>query len=331
MGPPREDSSSSSLAAVAGIAVTEGDSTPRRLSTSKTEPLTHNRRQSNLVNGEHGASKSHDGADDTPDSSSTPRLQMSPTDLSDESIQALNDPRRDQGVSMRAGTDDIPVEALQEEKHKESSREELAKFNFATSKDDEPVRTYEPQRKYSAPHAEDRASFPTGNTEHQKPRGVGADDTRQTHSALPIVPSPTPRGDGDDHDVLTPSQSFESPSYISDKSEEYSHNKDSFQAMRRRAASAPLSPGSPNMTPSFSVGSNSATSHDSSKADVQATILSNGGVDESSVSRDRKASTRSVGRKRSKLKMGLAFWKRNRSEKSLSEEVRPESQDSSGR
>ena len=330
----REDSSSSSLAAVAGIAVTEGDSTPRRLSVTKTEPLELNRKHANLINGEHGPSKSqapsHDSADDSPDSSSTPRMQMSPKDLSDESIQALSDPRRDQGVSMRAGTDDLPVEVLKEEKHKESSREELAKFNFATSKDDEPVRTYEPQRNYSAPNADARSSFPKGNTDHQTPRGVGADDTRQTHSALSAVPSPTPRGDGGENDVLTPSQSFETPSYISEKSEEYSHNKDSFQAMRQRAVSAPLSPGSPNITPSFSVGSNSATSHDSSKAEVQTTVLSNGEVDESSMARHRKASTRSVGRKRSKLKMGLAFWKRNRSEKSLTE-GRPTSQDSSGR
>ncbi|KIV89109.1 hypothetical protein, variant [Exophiala mesophila] len=160
----REDSSSSSLAAVAGIAVTEGDSTPRRLSVTKTEPLALNRKQANLINGEHGPSKSqipsHDSADDSPDSSSTPRMQTSLKDLSDESIQALNDPRRDQGVSMRAGTDDLPVEVLKEEKHKESSREELAKFNFATSKDDEPVRTYEPQRNYSAPDADARSSFP---------------------------------------------------------------------------------------------------------------------------------------------------------------------------
>lgn len=328
---PQDNSRGSSLAAVAAIPVPEDitASASGRSPSAKADPNTESRRKSGLVNGEHVSKPSaFDGAG--AEASSTPKLTTTKLDMSDESEQSLNDTRRDNTVSMRAGTETLPKSVLQDEKSRESSAQALSKFNFATSEEDEPVRTYDPQQVYDAPHADTRASAPTGNTEHQNPKVVGADDARQAQSqANEAATNVTQRGGGA-NEALTPIQSTEASSYASERSEEYSRIKSSFQAMRNRAASAPLSPGSPIMRPSFSLGSNSATSRESSKLDVHATILSNGEVDEAG-NRDRKGSTRSVGRRRSKLKLGLAFWKRNKSEKSVGVDDRPDSQGSGGR
>lgn len=326
---PQDHPRGSTLAAVAAIPVSGDNTTPTRSSSAKANSIVENRRKSGLVNGEHISRLSaFDGEQDL-DSSTTPRLTSTKPDMSDESEQSLNDTRRDNAVSMRAGAEALPEDVMQDEKARESSAEALSKFNFATSDQDEPVRTFNPQRNYAAPNADARASAPapTGNTEHQNPKVVGADDARQTQSEE--VTNATLRA-GSGNDALTPVQSTEASSYASEKSEDFSRIKRSFQAMRNRAASAPLSPGSPIMRPSFSMGSNSVTSRESSKLDVHATILSNGEVDESG-DRDRKGSTRSVGRRRSKLKLNLAFWKRNKSEKSVGVDERPDSQGSEGR
>ena len=327
---PQDHPRGSTLAAVAAIPVAGDSTTPPRSSSANANSIVDNQRKSGLVNGEHVSRLSGLNGEQDLDSSSTPRLTSTKPDMSDESEQSLNDTRRDNAVSMRAGTDALPQSVLQDEKERESSAEALSKFNFATSDQDEPVRTFNPQKSYAAPDAANaRASAPapTGNTEHQNPKVVGADDARQTQSEE--VTNSTPRG-GSGNDTLTPVQSTEASSYASEKSEEYSRIKSSFQAMRNRAASAPLSPGSPIMRPSFSMGSNSVTSRESSKLDVHATILSNGEVDEPG-NRDRKASTRSMGRRRSKLKLNLAFWKRSKSEKSVGVDERPDSQGSGGR
>jgi 3',5'-cyclic-nucleotide phosphodiesterase len=324
---PQDNSRGSSLAAVAAIPVSGDNITPTRSPSAKANPNAESRRKSGLVNGEHISKFSSFDGEQSLDSSSTPRLATPKPEMSDESEKSLNDTRRDNAVSMRAGTEALPVGVLQDEKSREDSAQALSKFNFATSDEDEPVRTFNPQRNYAAPYADTRASAPTGNTEHQNPKVVGADDARQTQSEE--ATNVTLRG-ASGNDTLTPVQSTEASSYASEKSEEYSRIKRSFQAMRNRAASAPLSPGSPIMRPSFSMGSNSATSRESSKIDVHATILSNGEVDESG-NRDRKGSTRSVGRRRSKLKLGLAFWKRSKSEKSVGVDERPDSQGSGGR
>lgn len=320
---PQDNSRRSSLAAVAGIPVPGDNITSVRSPSAKADPNAESRRKSGLVNGEHISKLSTFDGEQGPESSSTPKLTTTKLDISDESEQSLNDTRRDNTVSMRAGTETLPESILQEEKSRESSAQALSKFNFATSDQDDPVRTFDPQQDYAAPYADTRASAPTGNPEHQNPKVVGADDARQAQSEA--ATNVTMRGAGG-HDTLTPIQSTEASSYASERSEEYSRIKTSFQAMRNRAASAPLSPGSPIMRPSFSLGSNSATSRESSKLDVHATILSNGEGDEAS-NRDRKASTRSVGRRRSKLKLGLAFWKRNKSEKTVGVEDRPDSQE----
>jgi hypothetical protein len=187
------------------------------------------------------------------------------------------------------------------------------------------VRTFDPNKDYHHSQPGLRASAPSTQI-----------DIKQSGSpnVLPKVaedesPNSKPRPGGAE-EVLTPSDS--ATSYISDKSDSASRHQNSFQAVRNRAASAPMQSGS------FSLGSNSTTSREGSKYDVHTTtILSNGEVEEgggANAGRDRKASTKTMGRRRSKLKLGLAFWKRTRSnDKSVGEgsaEGRPDSEGSGG-
>lgn len=336
---PQNSSRRSSLAAAAAIAVPGSDATPRwgsasKLAPNQKEPLDQRRSGSAVVNGEHiskagDRDASHGGENEDPNASSTSRLAATPEDGPPGSVQPMNDKRRDKTVSMRAGTENIPAEAMGAESNDLLNEEATSKFNFATSKQDEPVRTYDPFLEYSPAQASARASAPASDFDRKQTKKDDTEDSRQTRSAQSETTTSTLlRGGGEDN-TLTPSQSTEATSYASDKSDELSRNQNSFQAMRNRAASAPMEPGSPGLRPSFSMGSNSATSRDSSKYDVHTTILSNGDIDESSV-RDRKASTKTMGRRRSKLKLGLAFWKRNRSEKSIDDEDRPDSQGSAG-
>jgi hypothetical protein len=252
-------------------------------------------------------------------------------ETSSESLQALSDKTRDATVSMRAGSEAIPVEALKLENEHMSDPRVSAKFNFATSNQNEPVRTYDPDQDYSGANASARASAPASDMELKRHDKNGSTDvSRPTRSAQSENTTSTAlRGAGGEENGLTPSQSTAATSYTSESREEPQRNQNSFQAMRNRAASAPIRSPSPDLGPSFSMGSNSGTSRDSSKVDFRTTVLSNGDTTEGSARDHRnKINSKSMGRKRSKLRLGLAFWKRNRSEKSIDEGRRPESQGS---
>jgi hypothetical protein len=329
---PQNGSGSSSLDAVAAIVVPHLDSSAHEVSETSSgrglKAVDRDRSGSALVNGEHIPKEltlDHAPIEemDGHTSNSTPRQGPSLRDMSSESSMAQNDTRRDQVVSMRAGAAAIPPEAL--EQSKVSDAEALQKFNFATSNEDEPVREFDPNKDYQPSHPGTRASAPATDI------GTPAKDlhgTKQKISEENENPSETKLRGGGGEDMLTPSGS--ATSYASDKSETTSRHQNSFQAVRNRAASAPMHSGSPVLRPSFSMGSNSTTSREGSKFDVHTTIFSNG-VGEQGSAAGRKASTKTVGRRRSKLKMGLAFWKRNRSDKSIEGDAeRPTSEGSSG-
>ncbi|ETI28528.1 hypothetical protein G647_00978 [Cladophialophora carrionii CBS 160.54] len=312
---PHNTSRPSSLAAAAAIVV-PGVDTPhlRGSGSGSSQDLKASdrvRSGSALVNGEHiPIELTLDGTpieeNDGLTSNSTPRQGPSARDISSESLMAQVDKRRDNMVSMRAGAEAIPPEAL--EGSRISDAQSMQKFKFATSKEDEPVRTFDPEKNYSPSNPGTRASAPASDS--------GPKDTRNNgpmSSESEDVSGTKLRGGGGEG-LLTPSGS--GTSYTSDKSEDASRHQSSFQAVRNRAASAPLHSGSPVLRPSFSMGSNSTTSREGSKYDVHTTILSNGSLEGSSA-RERKASTKTMGRRRSKLKLGLAFWKRNRSDKSV--------------
>ncbi|OAL34352.1 hypothetical protein AYO20_06405 [Fonsecaea nubica] len=332
---PQDSTHRLSLADAAGIAV----STTRERSASKSKQNLNAADQewasSPLVNGEHIPAQltldtTHREERNGTTSSNTPRLASLSNDTT-EPIQPFNDPRRDNAVSMRAGTEAIPQEAL--EGNNASEAEDMQKFNFATSKKDEPVRTYDPQRQYNPSHPGLRASAPASDVESKQPKieSINTSPTARSPQSDNTTSGILRGGGGGEGHILTPSGSTEATSYTSDKSEELTRLRNSLQAIRNRAVSAPMHSGSPVLRPSFSMGSNSATSRESSKYDIHTTILSNGDVEDASA-KDRKASTKTMGRRRSRLKLGLAFWKRNRSEKSIEGEMfRPDSQGSGGR
>jgi hypothetical protein len=228
---------------------------------------------------------------------------------------------------MRAGSEAIPAEALKAERREMSNAEALAKFDFATSNTNEPVRTYDPARAYATDNTNARASAPAGNLDLNQAKSDATDEFRQIRSAQSENTASTTLRGGAEESALTPSHSTEATSYTSEKSVELARNQSDFQAMRNRAASTPIQEASSQLSPSFSMGSASAASDESNKVDVHATVLSNGSADESCPS-DRKAISKTMGRRRSRLKLGLAFWKRNRSEKNVGDEDRPESQGS---
>ncbi|KAG9777916.1 HD-domain/PDEase-like protein, partial [Aureobasidium melanogenum] len=260
-------------------------------------------------------------------SSNTPRVSPAGGELSQEEVQALTDTRRDNAISMRAGSEAVPTEALKVEKRELSDAEALSKFNFATSNADEPVRTYDPSQSHPTKHASARASAPAGHLDLGRTRDDIVEDPKQPKSAQSENTTSTTLRGGADDSVLTSSRSTEATSYTSEKDERLSQNQSDSQATHSRAMSAPIQAETTQMSPDFRVGSNSAASGESSKLDVHATILSNGDVDDGR-SRDRKTMSKTMGRRRSRLKLGLAFWKRNRSDKSVGEDDRPESQGS---
>ncbi len=331
---PQNTSRPSSLAAAAGIAISANDFTTKTSGSTKSHAdlrSSNDPRKSGklVVNGDHGlknegSSGTHWRENKNPTASSTPRQTAAANDLSPDSLSALTDTRRDEAVSMRAGSEAIPAEALEVEKKQLPTISDASKFKFATSRQDEPVRTYTPGLQYSAAHASARASAPASDHEmkqQSKNLSDGPQPSKSAHSETTL------RG-GDDR-TLTPSMSIGATSNnTSEPNDDISRNHNGFHDMRNRAVTAPTQSPSPRLRPSFSMGSNSATSRESSKLDIHTTILRNGEVDDGSA-RDRKINTRTMGRKRSKLKLaGLAFWKRSRSDKSVGGDERPDSQGS---
>ncbi|EXJ85380.1 3',5'-cyclic-nucleotide phosphodiesterase [Capronia coronata CBS 617.96] len=314
-----DSSEPSSLAAVAGVSLPTNDPTVRG------PPIrTETRAMERPV--DHDLSSAHGSGN--PTEHNTPRLSASGEEaLSPESSRAFTDGRRDNAISMRAGSEAIPPEALKADKQEISDAEALSRFNFATSNLDEPVRMYDPSQAYPAGHANARASAPASNLGLKHAKINATHEARQTRSAQSEHTTSTTLRGGAEDSAITPSQSTEATSYTSDRSVELTRNQTDFQTMRNRSTSAPIQPAAAELSPSFSVGSNSAASGDSSKVDVHATILSNGDMGEGPLM-DRSPISKTIGRRRSRLKLGLAFWKRNRSEKTVGEEGRPDSQGS---
>ncbi|EXJ79585.1 3',5'-cyclic-nucleotide phosphodiesterase [Capronia epimyces CBS 606.96] len=280
---------------------------------------------------DHGFGSPPGAENNEPTTTNTPTLSSSDDQMSSGVVQALPDNRRDNATSMRAGSEAIPAEALNTGKGEVSDAEALAKFDFATSKEDESVRTYVPLQPRPADHASASASAsaPTSGLDLERAQNPTPEEFQQTRSALSERTTSTTLRGGIEEIALTPSQSTEATSYTSEKSVDLARNQGDFQATRNRAASAPIRQSAPTeLSPSFSKGSNSAGSGESSKVDVHATILSNGDMEEGRP-RDRKDISKTIGRRRSRLKLGLAFWKRNRTEKNVEEGDRPGSPGSS--
>lgn len=232
----------------------------------------------------------------------------------------LNDRTRDNAVSMRAGSTVIP---LKEEKEEPGA--DFSKFEFATSNVNEPVRMYDPNRDYSSTNPDSRASAPMNDVKHQEWKRDAAKEERprpvQSESAL------SEREPNSTDGRATPTPSTERMSYTTDERSE-SHKSPprtaTSQSARDRALSTPFPQGQsmPPLGHTFSLNSNDSASHEGGKHDFRTTIFSNGDSAHNEKAH-RKMSTRSVGRKRSKIKMGFAFWKKKNRD-TLSEEEKHE-------
>lgn len=236
----------------------------------------------------------------------------------------LNDPARDNGISMRAGSSVLPIEQMRNIPGVDNggdAQSALSKFKFATSNVNEPVRTFDPQQHYSPANANSRASAPMNDMMHRQEVRALSGDKRDRPESEPAVVSETPHAVTTDEGQTTPTPSTEATSYTTDDRSEdalspprTAHS----QAARDRTIS---SPGQPALAPSFSINSNDSTSREGSKHEFRTTIFRNGDSMSDEQKQNRKMSTKSVGRRRSKLRMNLAFWKKkNKSDRSLPEE-----------
>lgn len=266
------------------------------------------------------------GVVSTPDSPSATPRQKPADDISAsrETISQveLNDKSRDNGISMRAGSEAVPEELT---RGADSPNDAFTKFKFATSDVNEPVRTYDPDRNYPPVHPSNRESAPMNDMMHQKFKETMAEDDRgrSTESAPVVSEAEHETGAGQ----ITPTTSTEAASYTTDDRSENATSPPQTArsgSARDRALSAPFPPGQsmPPLNHTFSLNSNDSASHEGSKQDFRTTIFSNGD-NASDEKRNRKMSTRSIGRKRSKIKMGFAFWKKKNRD-ALSEEDKSE-------
>ena len=309
------DSRSSSLQAVAGVSTVQDKEVTRpasqeRLVAHSTSALTDSK-----LSTTNGITEKTDSATATP--------RQKPVDHGNspsDSVTAveLNDKRTDGGVSsMRAGSAILPVQQMKESNHDlttQDAKDALASFKFATSNDDEPTRIFHPGANSEIAHPEARASAPMNDLDHQKVKH----DMATARAIVPTIDEESKSRDGAN---LTPTVSTEANSYTTDnQSEDALSSPQTAHSPRDRTASAPAQRLLP-LEQSYSLNSNDSLGNEGGKSDFRTTIFSNGDS-ASDEKKDRKMSSKTLGNKRSRLKMGLSFWKKRNSDRSLPEESR---------
>jgi len=245
----------------------------------------------------------------------------------------LNDKRRDLEGSMRVGASAMPVgdleRAVTEDSSPDATHDAFAKFKFATSDINQPVRTYDPQQHHPALHPGARASAPPVDRDHQLMHDTIAAAEERSRVAEIGSASTDREPNHPDGGEVTPIISTEATSCCTDnRSDEAlssSQTRNSRSTTRDRAISAPGQHAA-SLGQAYSLNSQDSASQEGSKHEFRTTIFSNGdnANDERptfSERRDRKLSTKTLGRKRSKLRLGLQFWKKRPSEKSLPDEA----------
>ena len=314
---------SSSLKQVRGIVTPEDEPASRAATAGKSssDPQALNISNNSLPN---GVSQRSDSQSATPRQNPTDEVSRSHESVSEVE---LNDSARDNGMSMRAGSSALPVEQMSEARTNVSHNEpqgQFAGFKFATSDPNEPVRTYDPAQNHPPINSGARASAPMDDKAHQdfKTQMSTIEDKGEPVDVFPTSGPLTDQYASNGGD-LTPTQSTETASYNTDNRSEDAASPPrvthSQVTVRDRATSQPMPP----LAQSYSMNSTASTSRgSSSKNDFKTNIFSNGSDGTFEERRDRKLSTRTLGRKRSKLKMNLQFWKKRSSDRSLPEEAR---------
>jgi 3',5'-cyclic-nucleotide phosphodiesterase len=311
---PKDQSRRSSLQAVAGVAIPIGNDGSRRSSAASGRGRRASRDHG--VNGTHNSngvafttpsfSEPSENTDPNRQPSTTALLGTDGTTSAATSSEELNDTRRDEGVSMRAGSTALPVSEDQARSQLVGTSSPMSPFRFATSDIKEPVREYDPEKDYLTPK-EMSKSFPIDSVSSKQQQEMAQQARDHVPSSEASTPNAVGRPGSGDANHLTPSHSTEATSYLSDKSDRSpSQKQKDLDSKRSRAISAPLDMASPNLRSTYSVSSTQSGSYGSGK---EYQNMLNGIEDGDSPSRGRKASTRTLGRKRSRIKMGLMFWK----------------------
>ena len=315
----------SSLAAVAGIATPMGEVASRRSSGASKQdykvarPTSMEQRRSNndvssgrrRLSSEAVVSPDHPSSEnDDPKGSPIAEPPLSKTEFG--ATDGALDDRRDM-ASMRAGTDDIPVAQDAEQSSNQGLRRSstptaLSQFTFATSDPNEPVRTYDPQQ--NAPvHASARASAPATDIMHDRERmGTGMVSIGEAQSLSNESTQTAPLNCGAD----TGSPGTEATSVTSDDAPTSSHRAmlQSLQPQISRGSSRSQRSGGSNEADGKLKGGGHWTnpmrpSRESSKTEVK-TVVVNGEEETEHASGD---GARSVPRRRSRIRMGLSFFK----------------------
>ena len=288
----------SSLAAVAGIAIAGEKQASRGLSSASKSGLPQPRSSSheNLRPNDSSAGQRrlNDSREIMSSKNENPNrsTESAPESLQQyESTDGALDERRDVGMSMRAGTMDVPTldSESQSRNDRAPSPDPLSKFKFATNKEEEPVREYNPEQHYPPVHQSARASMPTNNNGHR----TAAIAAIPGHNSKPV----TDEGEGRD---ASTGQSGPKPT---------SSQQSEFERQKARAPSAPNRLGqrqSGTDSPrSFGFGS-----RESSKQDVRMTTVTNGEEAESGEREGVEASKERGGTMRRRSRIRLKFWKK---------------------
>ena len=326
---PPSTSRRSSLAAVAGIATPPGEIASRRSSGASKKslnalrPMSMEKRRSNnsVSSGQRRLSSeavtspdqqsSENNDPNSPTVTNTPMIKNEHVGCKD----GVHDDRRDTGVSMRAGSEKVPV--LQEDPRpgfhsspkRSSTPTALSKFTFASSDSNEAVRSYDPEVNHSVVHPSTRASAPATDIMHDRERmgtglvGIGEAQSLSNDSTRTAPPAWGPE---------TGSPGTEATSVTSDDPPTSSHlgsYSNMHPQLSRGSSKSQQSRGSDDFETKLRGGlwsSPSRPSREGSKNGIK-TVVTNG-EEETGMERGDSV-TRTVPRRRSRIRMGLSFFK----------------------
>jgi hypothetical protein len=325
---PPSESRRSSLAAVAGIVTPVGEAASRRssgasrkshkvhgsTSMDKRRPINNVPSGQRRLSSDAVTSPDHQSSEnDDPKAAASAEQSLLKTEVIGDTDGAHDD-RRDTGVSMRAGSENIPVlqQDPQPRSHQSPKRAStptaLSQFRFATSDANEHVRSYDPEQNYHAVHASARASAPATDIMHDKEKmGTGLVNIGEAQSLSNESTRTAPATCGAD----TGSPGTEATSVTSDDRPTSSHlgfppdlqpqvSQDSSRSHKSRASNdfeAKLR--------GKTWTSSMRPSRESSKNDVKTVVL-NGEEEAEGETGD---GTRTLPRRRSRIRMGLSFFK----------------------
>lgn len=325
---PPSGSRRSSLAAVAGIATPTREAASRRSSGASRKshkvhgPTSIENRGSNnnipsvqrRLSSEAVTSPDHQSSEnEDPRGVSAVEQPLLKTEVIRDTDGAQDD-RRDTGVSMRAGSEAIPIlqqdpqPRSQQSPKRASTPTALSQFRFATSDANEPVRSYDPEQNYPAIHTSARASAPAMDIEHDRERmGTGLVGIGEAQSLSNESTRTAPATYGAD----TGSPGTEATSVTSDDRPKSSHiglHPDLQPQLSRDSSKSHKSSTSNDFESKLRGGTWTSAmrpGRESSKNDIK-TVIVNG---EEEAEGELGDGTRTVPRRRSRIRMGLSFFK----------------------